>query len=335
MTELVNILIPFYNAETTLEQSLLSVQQQTYTNWKVILINDGSNDSSVNIAEKFLQKNPGKGILITSIEPKSGPAVGRNAGLKHADGLYVICLDSDDILAPFCIDQRVSVMQKHLNIQWAVFNQYLCSPGQAPPYELFNKPVNTREEAIKVFLQMEVAWQTMAPIWKTETLKQLGGFDETLFPSEDPDLHLRALLNKEVNILICKDLAADCYYVWNKPNNKILLFYSQSIESKFRLLKKTIFYLPAVVSPQILKTYRPLLRKGFFNFFNAFLLARLRHYKKEVKEITQLLREAQILKPSDLFKIKLINKIFTSDSFFIKQLKIRGIIHKLFMRYLH
>ncbi len=105
-------------------------------------------------------------------------------GLKHADGLYVMCLDSDDLLAPFCVEQRLSIIRQHPELHCAVFNQYQCAPGDKLPYKIFNSPVKTREAAIEVFLKMDVVWQTMAPIWKTETLLSLG-FDETLYPSED------------------------------------------------------------------------------------------------------------------------------------------------------
>lgn len=331
MNNIVNILIPFYNNEATLRETLSSVQVQTSGNWKVILIDDGSTDSSGSIAEIFIQNNPGKAIIIKSATPQSGPAIGRNAGLRHADGLYVMCLDADDSLTPFCIEQRLSIMQQHPELHWAVFNQYKCSPGETLPYKIFNKPVKTREAAIEIFLKMDVAWQTMAPIWRTESLCRLG-FDETLYPSEDPDLHLRALLDSGLNIKICSDLPADCYYnIANKTGDKLMLFYRQSILSKFKFLKKTIRYLPNVVSGKTLEAYQRFLCKGFFNFLNTFLLARLNNYDNEIKEMTELLKNAKVLGLKDILKIKAITGIFTTKSPIVSALKIRGLVHKLFL----
>lgn len=330
---MVDIIIPFYNAEATLEQTLASVEAQTFDNWRVIFIDDGSTDSSLKIAQSFLQRNSGKGKIIESLQARSGPAVGRNQALHNADGLYIICLDSDDLLAPFCLEQRVSVMQKNPNLDWAVFNQYQCSPGEEAPYKLFNLPAKTREEAIVYFLKMDTAWQTMAPIWKRETLLKLQGFDKTLYPSEDPDIHLRALLDTAFSMEIWSDLPADCYYfVANKSEEKILSFYRDSIKSKFRFIKKTLEYLPGQVSEQTLKTYRKYIRNGYFHFIKIFLLSRLKEHNQEFKETTLLLFKSGILSSTDILYIKFITAIFSSNSLIIKKLRIRGFTYRLLLK---
>lgn len=332
MTNLVNIIIPFYNASSTLMATLASIEAQTYQNWKVILIDDGSTDESPHLAADFGINHPGRSIVVKTDNPGSGPAIGRNRGLASADGDYVICLDADDTLLPHCLEQRIKVMQQEPGLHWAVFNQYQCAPGEQPPFTMFNVPVKDRTEAIKVFLQLSVAWQTTAPIWRTEVLKQLEGFDETLYPSEDPDLHLRALLDNNLVVKFCTDLPPDCYYnVANKTGDKLLLFYEQSIHSKFRLLKKTVEYLPDVVSKQNLKSHYRYLRKGFFNLLNTFLLARLREHSTELKESVQLLQKAKVLSSEDILKIKVIKHIYTTDSAIIEKFKVRGLVHKLFL----
>lgn len=329
---MVEIIVPFYNAEATLAQTLSSVEAQTCTDWRVIFIDDGSSDSSAVIAETFIQKNNGKGKIIQSQKARSGPAVGRNLALQNAEGVYFVCLDSDDLLAPFCLAQRVGVMQKNADLDWAVFNQYQSRPGEKESNQIFNLPAKTRDEAIAYFLKMQTAWQTMAPIWKTEALRKLGGFDETLFPSEDPDIHLRALLDTNLQMKICSDLPADCYYfTGNKSEDKIAAFWRDSITSKFRFLKKTVQYVPNIVSTQTLKTYRKYLRKGYFNFIKGFLLSRLTDYTKELQEMNLLLKQKNVLSATDLIKIKAITMLYTTSSPVVSQLKIRGLVHRLFL----
>ena len=323
---MVNIIVPFYNSEATLEETLASVEAQTYTDWSVIFIDDGSTDSSTAIAQKFLAKNNGKGKLVQSLKPRSGPAKGRNQAIQNADGLYIVCLDADDRLAPFCLEQRVAVMEKNPVLDWAVFNQYEWHPGEKKPSRLFNLPAKTRQEAIDYFLKMETTWQTMAPIWKTETIVKLGGFNDSLYPSEDPDIHLRALLDVNLNMEICASLPPDCYYfVNNKSQDKMHGFYSDSIKSKFRFLKSTIEYLPATVSSEKLKTYKQYIRIGYFKFMRVFLLSRFKEHAGQFAETTLLLKKTGILSSRDVFKIKVIYFIFTNNSFIIKGLKLRGL----------
>jgi len=333
MNSKVHIIIPFYNAEATLAEALSSVAAQTCSDWSVIMIDDGSTDSSALIANNFLKTYPGKAKLIPSDIPRSGPALGRNKALRNADSEYVMCLDSDDLLAPFCIEQRKSVMQQNCDLDWAVFNQYQRTPVEKAPYRLFNKPAKTREEAIGYFLRMDTPWQTMAPIWKKETLLKLGGFDDTLYPMEDPDIHLRALLDKDLKMEIMHDLPADCYYfVDNKGEDKMAAFWRDSIKAKFRFLKKTIAYLPTIVSVQTLKEYKKFIRKGYFDFIKVFLLSRLQEHKKEFIEISLLLFKAGILSSKDMLLMKWITRVFTSDSVVLKKMRIRGVVNKLLFR---
>ncbi len=330
MNSKVDIIIPFYNAEATLAEALSSVAAQTCSDWSVIMIDDGSTDSSASIANNFLKTYPGKAKLIPSDIPRSGPALGRNKALRNADSEYVMCLDSDDLLAPFCIEQRKSVMQHKTDLDWAVFNQYQRTPVEKPPYRLFNKPAKTREEAIGYFLRMDTPWQTMAPLWKKEALLKLDGFDETLYPMEDPDIHLRALLDKGLKMEIMHDLPADCYYfVDNKGDDKIIAFWRDSIKAKFRFLRKTISYLPNIVSLQTLQQYKQLIRKGYFDFIKVFLLSRLREHKEEFTGISRLLFKAEILTLKDVLLIKLITNIFTGNSAIVRKMRIRGVVNRL------
>lgn len=98
---LVSIIIPFYNEEELLERCLMSVKLQTYQNLEVILINDGSVDKSLLIAEKFEHEFQICKILSLS---NIGHAGARNAGLIAASGAYLTFLDADDELEEKAIE---------------------------------------------------------------------------------------------------------------------------------------------------------------------------------------------------------------------------------------
>ena len=90
-----SIIIPVYNVEKYLRECLNSVLGQTFPNWEVICVNDGSTDSSASILEVFATKDNRVRIVT---QPNSGLSAARNVGLKHASGEYILFLDSDDWL---------------------------------------------------------------------------------------------------------------------------------------------------------------------------------------------------------------------------------------------
>lgn len=93
----ISIIIPVYNTELYLEKCLQSVAEQTFTDFEVILVDDGSKDRSGEICDAFADKD--KRFTVVHKE-NGGVAVARNFGLKHAKGQYVTFVDSDDILLP-------------------------------------------------------------------------------------------------------------------------------------------------------------------------------------------------------------------------------------------
>jgi glycosyltransferase involved in cell wall biosynthesis len=95
MSALVSIIIPFYNDEQYLHRAIDSAIGQLYTHTEIILVNDGSTDASLSIAEDYLTKY--KNLKLISTDNK-GPGHARNIGLAHATGQYLTFLDSDDEL---------------------------------------------------------------------------------------------------------------------------------------------------------------------------------------------------------------------------------------------
>ena len=93
----ISIIIPVYNAELYLSESLNSVANQSYRNWELIAINDGSTDKSLDILNQEHKKD--SRIKIISIS-NSGVSHARNVGLSAANGDYILFLDADDLLMP-------------------------------------------------------------------------------------------------------------------------------------------------------------------------------------------------------------------------------------------
>lgn len=107
---LISLIIPIYNVEKYLEACLLSLQKQTYTNIEVIMINDGSPDNSINIAEHFKQ-NDQRFILYT--KPNGGLSAARNTGIELAKGQYIWFIDSDDVISERAVELMINSLQSN------------------------------------------------------------------------------------------------------------------------------------------------------------------------------------------------------------------------------
>ena len=106
---LISIITPVFNAEKFLAETIESVQAQTYKNWELLLVNDGSKDNSLKIAKEYAKKD--KRIKVYSIK-NSGAAVARNTGTEKAKGDYVCFIDADDLWGKEKLKKQLKFMQE-------------------------------------------------------------------------------------------------------------------------------------------------------------------------------------------------------------------------------
>lgn len=111
---LVSIITPFFNAEAYFEETIESVIAQTYENWELLLIDDGSTDSSTAIAQRFAAQYPGKiRYLEHEGHQNRGKSTSRNLGIQQAKGDYLALLDADDVFLPQKLEKQVALLQAH------------------------------------------------------------------------------------------------------------------------------------------------------------------------------------------------------------------------------
>ena len=108
--EKVSIIIPVYNAEKFLRNCVESVISQTFKDWEMVLVNDGSKDGSLTICEEYAGKD--KRIRVLN-KANGGPSSARNIGMREAQGEYVFFLDADDTITPDCIELLYGLAKQH------------------------------------------------------------------------------------------------------------------------------------------------------------------------------------------------------------------------------
>ena len=128
--KLVSIIIPVYNAASYLEETINSIQEQTYSNWEAIFIDDCSSDNSYNLIKKYQKED--KRIKLIKNKTNSGAAVSRNNGINHAEGDYLCFLDADDKWHPEKLEKQINFMQE-LNCEFSFtgyqFADEKCNPN--------------------------------------------------------------------------------------------------------------------------------------------------------------------------------------------------------------
>lgn len=108
---LVSVITPLYNSEKFIEETIKSVLDQTYTNWEMIIIDDCSEDRSVEIVEKYQQKE--NRIKLLKNKENLGVAESRNEGIKYAKGKYIAFLDSDDLWKKDKLKKQIFFMEEN------------------------------------------------------------------------------------------------------------------------------------------------------------------------------------------------------------------------------
>lgn len=122
MSELVSIITPTYNTEKFITETLKSVQNQTYQNWEMILVDDASTDETVKIIQDFAEKD--SRIKLFKLEKNSGNGFARNIALEKAVGKYIAYLDADDLWFPNKLEKQIQFLKEN-NLPFT-FSFYDC-----------------------------------------------------------------------------------------------------------------------------------------------------------------------------------------------------------------
>ncbi len=110
-SHLVSVIIPTYNSENYIIDTIASVQNQTYKNWEILLVDDGSTDNTIAVISKL--KEVDNRIEVTILDKNSGTGVARNEALRKAQGKYIAFLDADDLWKPDKLQKQIDFMQLH------------------------------------------------------------------------------------------------------------------------------------------------------------------------------------------------------------------------------
>jgi glycosyltransferase involved in cell wall biosynthesis len=190
---LVSVVIPAYNAEKWVSETVESVLKQTYGKLEIILVDDGSTDRTVEVAKQSLQRGHIPYYILS--QPNKGAAGARNLGWRAARGPWVQFLDADDLLEPQKIDLQVAlaVGEAAVDVVYSDW-QMLISSGSAWRGEDFRAPI-IRTDALADILSARNFLQLGSLLFKASVLDAVGGFDRSHEPIEDVGLCVKIAIS--------------------------------------------------------------------------------------------------------------------------------------------
>ena len=182
----ISVVIPMYNAENTIAKSLESVLNQTYKEKiEVLIVNDGSKDSSRMIVEKFIENNNSEVIIKLINKENGGVSSARNLGLQNATGFYIALLDSDDEWLSNKLERQIEILKNNSEVD------FLGCSRNDEQLSIFGKVIKTLHKANVKELLIKMFPQTSTAIFKRELYLNIGGYNENLTHAEDGELWIR------------------------------------------------------------------------------------------------------------------------------------------------
>lgn len=182
----ISILMPVYNCALYLAEAIESILNQTFTDFELIVLDDGSTDDSAEIAKSFTDSR----IVYHCNEKNIGLANNLNVGLRMARGRYIARMDGDDISLPERLQTQYDFLESHRDID-------LCSCG----LQMFGteNTVWVREsnpEAVKITMMFYSPVLHASSVWRREAFEKHNlYYDQNAFPAEDYDLWARAIFH--------------------------------------------------------------------------------------------------------------------------------------------
>ena len=197
-TPRVSVVMPCFNAEHYLEQAVRSVMEQTLADVELIVVDDGSTDSSAQIVSRLQSEFGGR--IVYASQRNAGPYAARNHGLTLARGAFIAFLDADDWWAPDCLQKLLAALEGDgtAALAYCGWQNIGLEGGRGAPYV---PPDYELEDKATRFLRAAAPWPIHAALVRRSVIDEVGGFDLDLLTCMDYDLWLRIAVARPIRLV--------------------------------------------------------------------------------------------------------------------------------------
>ena len=260
------VIIPCWNCESYIGELLDCLLSQTLSDWRAFLVDDGCTDSTAIVIKNYALRDSRLNYVLRYRAPK-GAQTCRNIGFELSEGAeYVIFIDADDLIAPYCLEQRVRFLQTHSSVDFASF------PMKAFKTDKYDDTywgfgVQGEQELILSLLY----WKTLqivvpSNIYRRERLVDVDlRWDERLHSMQDADFNIQSLTKGLIHSF-SKDDRIDYFYRQGQSTVSKRIFDSSMFASHLYLIEKVINSIRAKYQSK----YDFYLKAYIVNFFELF-----------------------------------------------------------------
>lgn len=239
---LVSVIIPVYNGEKTIKITINSVLNQTFPDFELIVVNDGSQDSTLAAVNEIQDAR----IRVFSF-PNSGVSASRNRGLAEAKGEFISFLDADDLWTPDKLEAQLKALQE--NPQAAVAYSWSDWVDEWGQFLRAGGHITVNGNAYEKLLVRDFVESGSNPLIRRQALDEVGDFDQSVTPAEDWDMWLRlaaryefvAVPSSQILYRISPNSAS--FNVWKMEAGSLQVIernFAQTTESLKHLKRKTL-----------------------------------------------------------------------------------------------
>ena len=261
------VIIPCWNCELYIGQMLDCLLSQTFSEWKAFLVDDDCTDGTASIIKDYASKDARINYVLRNRGPK-GAQTCRNIGFEMSEGAkYVVFFDADDLIAPYCLEQRVSSIEKKQDVD------FLSFPAKAFKNEPFDElRWGFGVKGSQVTLLSLLNWRTLSVvvctnIYQRSRLIENGMFwDEKLLSMQDADFNIQALV-KGLTHGFADGTRIDYFYRQVEESVSKQIYDEEKIKSHLYLINKEITSISAICG----KKYDFYLKSYIVVFFDFFL----------------------------------------------------------------
>lgn len=242
--------IPFYNAENYLIDAIRSIFAQTWQDWELLLVDDGSTDNSLSIANSI--KDPRVRVISDGCNRKLPYRL--NQITREAKGEYLARMDADDLISPLRFEKQIKILDSCKEIDLVTTG--ICSITND------NRPTGIRNKTVHEIISgrnllLGKCSIVHAAMMGRKSWFERNTYDETAILTEDYELWLRAFSKNDLNISIMRDHL----YYYREENNvssaKMLKAYKKQIEiiHQYKTLGESRFWIAVTISKFIIKSF--------------------------------------------------------------------------------
>lgn len=303
----ISIVIPFYNNKELLVEMVDSILTQSFKDWELLLINDGADTETIETVYHY-EKSDGRIKIINRDRLPKGAQTCRNIGLENASGELVCFFDSDDLLLPHCLGNRVKYLDDHQDLDFAVFRAQTYDITSKSPVQILG--AKGTSDDIKYFINGVLPFAVWTNIYRKQSLlRSHATWDENIMSLQDADFNIQNIVVNKMKYSYYEGKEPD--YLWRINHNKNSI--TKKIKSKEHN-KSHLYFISKIIS---------VIRVNYGNRYDSDIALRIFDFSikfaenNDFKSLKLLQKTGQVNKIDfvDLWRIKIytyLKRIFPS-----------------------